>query len=81
MTNRSELFKYRFVYGRQVSQISRLTGLEQKPLYRRLEAILKVKAHGLTREQVMAVVGSPGVDIGETMEWPDPEKGPDRPSL
>jgi RNA polymerase sigma factor (sigma-70 family) len=80
------ILKYRFVYGLQISQISRLTGLEQKPLYRRLEAILKVmrrqmEAQGLTREQVLAVVGSPGVDIGETMEWPDPEKRPDGPSL
>ena len=80
------ILKYRFVYGLQISQISRLTGLEQKPLYRRFEAILKVmrremEAQGLTREQVMAVVGSPGVDIGETMEWPGPEKRPGRPSL
>jgi DNA-directed RNA polymerase specialized sigma24 family protein len=80
------ILKYRFEHGLQVSQIARLTGLEQKPLYRRLEAILKVmrremEAQGLTREQVMAVVGSPGVDIGQTTEWPDPEKRPDRPSL
>jgi RNA polymerase sigma factor (sigma-70 family) len=80
------ILQYRFVYGLQVSQISRMTGLEQKPLYRRLEGILKVmrremEAHGLTREHVMAVVGSPGVEIGGTMAWPDREKRPTRPSL
>jgi RNA polymerase sigma factor (sigma-70 family) len=80
------ILKYRFVYGLQVSQISRMTGLEQKPLYRRLEGILKVmrremEAQGLTREHVMAVVGSPGVDIGGTMAWPEREKRPERPSL
>ena len=80
------ILKYRFVFGLQVSQISRLTGLEQKPLYRRLEGLLKVmrremEAQGLTREQVMAVVGNPGLDIGKTIDWPDPEKRPERPSL
>jgi RNA polymerase sigma factor (sigma-70 family) len=80
------ILKYRFVYGLQVSQISRMTGLEQKPLYRRLEGILKVmrremEAQGLTREHVMAVVGSPGVDIGGSMAWPEREKRPERPSL
>ena len=80
------ILKYRFVYGLQVSQISRMTGLEQKPLYRRLEGILKVmrremEAQGLTREHVMAVVGSPGIDIGGTMAWAEREKRPERPSL
>jgi RNA polymerase sigma factor (sigma-70 family) len=80
------ILKYRFVHGLQVSQISRMTGLEQKPLYRRLEGILKVmrremEAQGLTREHVMAVVGSPGIDLGGTMAWPEREKRPERPSL
>ena len=73
------ILKYRFVYGLQVSQISRLTGLEQKPLYRRLEGILgamrrEMEAHGFTREQVLAVVGNPGLDIGKAINWPDLEK-------
>lgn len=76
------ILKYRFVYGLQVSQISRLTGLEQKPLYRRLEGILKVmrremEAQGFTREQVLAVVGNPGLDIGKAINWPDLEKRPE----
>ena len=80
------ILRYRFVQGLQVSQISRLTGLEQKPLYRRIEGILRVlrramEAQGLTREQVMAVVGNPGVDIGKTIDWPGPEKRAERPSL
>ena len=75
------LLKYRFVYGLQVSQIARLTGLEQKPLYRRLEGILKVmrremEAQGLTREQVLAAVGNPGIDMEKAMNWPDLEKRP-----
>jgi hypothetical protein len=74
------------VYGLQVSKIARLTGLEQKPLYRRLEGILKVmrremEAHGLTREQVLAVVGNPDHDMGKTINWLDLEKRPEvRPS-
>jgi DNA-directed RNA polymerase specialized sigma24 family protein len=80
------ILNYRFVYGLQVSEISRMTGLEQKPLYRRLEGILKVmrremEAQGLTREHVMAVVGSPGIDIGGTRAWPEREKRSERPSL
>jgi DNA-directed RNA polymerase specialized sigma24 family protein len=80
------ILKYRFVYGLQVSEISRMTGLEQKPLYRRLEGILTVmrremEAQGLTREHVMAVVGSPGIDIGGRRAWPEREKRPERPSL
>jgi DNA-directed RNA polymerase specialized sigma24 family protein len=80
------ILKYRFVYGLQVSEISRMTGLEQKPLYRRLEGILTVmrremEAQGLTREHVMAVVGSPGIDIGGTRAWPEREKRSERPSL
>lgn len=76
------ILKYRFVYGLQVSQISRVTGLEQKPLYRRLEGIFKVmrremEAQGLTREQVLAVVGDPGLDIGKAISWPDLEKRPE----
>ena len=80
------ILKYRFVYGLQVSKIARLTGLEQKPLYRRLEGILKVmrremEAHGLTREQVLAVVGNPDHDMGKTINWLDLEKRPEvRPS-
>ena len=80
------ILKYRFVHGLQVSLISRLTGLDQKPLYRRIEGILRIlrrelEAHGLTRDQVIAVVGSPGVEIGKTIHWPGAETGPERPSL
>ena len=76
------ILKYRFVYGLQVSQIARLTGLEQKPLYRRLEGILKVmrremEALGLTREQMLGVVGNPDLDMGKTINWPDLEKRPE----
>ena len=76
------ILKYRFVYALQVSQISRLTGLEQKPLYRRLEGIFKVmrremEAQGLTREQVLAVVGNPDLEMGKTINWPDLEKRPE----
>ena len=71
--------QYRFVHGLQVSQIARLTGLQQKPLYRQLEGILKVirremEAQGLTREQMLAVVGNPEFDTGRPIEWPDLEK-------
>jgi RNA polymerase sigma factor (sigma-70 family) len=79
------ILKYRFVHGLPISQISRLTGLEQKPLYRRFEGIIKtlrgeLDARGVSREQVAALIGTPGVEIG-TVDWPDLENQPQRPSL
>ena len=79
------ILKYRFVHGLQISQISRLTGLEQKPLYRRFEGIIKtlrgeLDARGVSREHVTALIGTPGVEIG-TADWPDVENQPQRPSL
>ena len=79
------ILKYRFVHGLQISQISRLTGLEQKPLYRRFEGIIKTlrsefDARGVSREHVTALIGTPGVEIG-TVDWPDLENQPQRPSL
>jgi RNA polymerase sigma factor (sigma-70 family) len=79
------ILKYRFVHGLQISQISRLTGLEQKPLYRRFEGIIKtlrgeLDARGVSREHVTALIGTPGVEIG-TVDWPDVENQPQRPSL
>ena len=35
------------------------------------------KAHGLTREQVLAVVGNPDLEMGKTINWPDLEKRPE----
>lgn len=79
------ILKYRFVHGLQVSQISRLTGLEQKPLYRRLDSILKIlrqelEARGITRADVVEVVDRPGLGLG-AVQWPDGENRPERPSL
>ena len=79
------ILKYRFVHGLQISQISRLTGLDQKPLYRRFDVIIKALRHeldtrGVSREHVSALIGSPGVEIG-AIGWPDLEKPSERPSL
>jgi RNA polymerase sigma factor (sigma-70 family) len=79
------ILKYRFVHGLPISQISRLTGLEQKPLYRRVEGLIKtlrgeLDARGVGREHVTALIGTAGVEIG-TVDWPDVENQPQRPSL
>ena len=80
------ILKYKFVHGLQVSQIARLTGLDQKPLYRRLESTMKVlrrelEARGVSRERIAAVVGHPGTEMGGRVHWPQEENGPRRPSL
>lgn len=79
------ILKYRFVHGLQISQIARVTGLEQKPLYRRVDGIIKALRHeletrGVSRDHVAALIGGTGVDIG-AIRWPDEETRSDRPSL
>ncbi len=79
------ILKYKFVHGLQISQIARLTGLDQKPLYRRFDVIIKVLRHeldarGVSREHVAALLGSPGVELGP-VGWADLEKRSERPSL
>jgi hypothetical protein len=79
------ILKYRFVHGLQISQISRLTGLEQKPLYRRFDGIIKtlrreLEARSVSREHVCALIGGTGIEIGP-IGWPDEESRSDRPSL
>ena len=60
--------KLRFENGLQVSEIARVTGLEQKPLYRRIEHLLRqlrdrLAALGVHRTQVMSWLGEPGIDV------------------
>jgi RNA polymerase sigma factor (sigma-70 family) len=79
------ILKYRFVHGLQISQISRLTGLEQKPLYRRFDGIIKtlrreLEARSVSGEHVSALIGGTGIEIGP-IGWPDEETRSDRPSL
>jgi RNA polymerase sigma factor (sigma-70 family) len=80
------VLKLHFHDGHQVSTISRLLGLEQKPLYRRIErlkALLRreLEARGVTREQIVAIVGHPAVALAPVLE---PDRGgnmPPRPSI
>jgi RNA polymerase sigma factor (sigma-70 family) len=79
------ILKYKFVHGLQISQISRLTGLAQKPLYRRFDGIIKalrreLEARSVSGEHVSALIGGTGVEIGP-IGWPDEETRSDRPSL
>jgi RNA polymerase sigma factor for flagellar operon FliA len=55
------ILKLRFWQGASVADISRTLGLEQKPLYRRLERILKtlrsaLEAEGVSRDRVQALM-------------------------
>jgi DNA-directed RNA polymerase specialized sigma24 family protein len=62
------LLKLRFTDRLTVSHISRLLGLDQKALYRRLERVMRVlraelEAQGVRRDRVLAIVGHPAVDL------------------
>lgn len=63
------ILKLRFLEEQQVSQIARALRLNQKPLYRRLEQLLRrlcaaLEAEGLPREDVLALLGGTDIDLG-----------------
>lgn len=58
------LLRLRFQQELQVSQIARITGLEQKPLYRRLDSLLKglrreLESKGLAAGEISRMIGHP----------------------
>jgi RNA polymerase sigma factor (sigma-70 family) len=66
------ILKMRFEDDFQISRISRLLGLEQKPLYRRLDHVIKVlrrelEIRGVSREHVLSIVGHPAASVGRTL--------------
>ena len=69
------ILKMRFQQGLQVAQIARVMALEQKPLYRRLEALLtrlrhELEAQGVTADCIGAFIGDPAVDFDSLLERP-----------
>jgi RNA polymerase sigma factor for flagellar operon FliA len=80
------ILKLRFQHELQVSRISRLTGLDQKSLYRRLEQMMKrlrheLEARGVTGDEVTSLLGHPAAGF-DALFRPEAEvKPPERPSL
>jgi RNA polymerase sigma factor for flagellar operon FliA len=61
------LLRMKFQDNLQVSRIAQLLGLDQKPLYRRLEQVMKVlrgelEARGIQRDRVLDILGHPAFD-------------------
>lgn len=78
------IVQLRFERGLQVSEIARLLRLDQKPLYRRLEGILRalrgrLEAGGLDAAAVRAMFEEG--DAGGRSGWPAPGNREERPSL
>lgn len=62
------ILKMRFKDNVPISMISRMLNLEQKPLYRRLEHVMKalraaLEDRGVSRERVTAIVGHPAAEV------------------
>jgi RNA polymerase sigma factor (sigma-70 family) len=75
----------RFQHDLSIAQIARLTGLEEKQLYYRLSAIMKVlrrelEARGVTRQEIVALVGAPAAQFEPIIEAGLVEKRVESPS-
>jgi DNA-directed RNA polymerase specialized sigma subunit len=62
------LLRLRFQQELQVAQIARLTGLDQKALYRRIESLMKrlrrdLEARGVSASGVTSIIGRPDVNF------------------
>jgi RNA polymerase sigma factor (sigma-70 family) len=80
------MLKLQFHDGHRVSTISRLLGLDQKALYRKIERIklvlrLALEARGVTREQVTAILGHSAVDFAPVVNTAADGNPPPGPSL
>lgn len=63
------ILKMRFLDRFQLSLIARELGLDQKPLYRRVEQLFqrlraKLEAEGLSPEDILSLLGGPDTDLG-----------------
>ncbi|MGE3274889.1 MAG: sigma-70 family RNA polymerase sigma factor [Vicinamibacterales bacterium] len=80
------VLKLRFVDGVSVAQASRMLGIDQKGLYRRLDQVQKalragLEAEGIDRESIDRITGHPLVAIGDVLGVEPPEEVPEtRPS-
>jgi RNA polymerase sigma factor (sigma-70 family) len=80
------ILKMRFQDNFQVAQIARLLRVEAKPLYRRLEQIMKVlrqamEAQGISPEDVEAITGGPAAEVQSVMGAEAAGKPVARPSV
>ena len=80
------ILKMRFQDDFQIARIARVLGLEQKPLYRRLERVIgelrrELERRGVSREQVSAIVGSAELQLNQLNGANRSENLPQRPSL
>lgn len=78
------ILKYRFEHGFQVAEVARLMRLEQKPLYRRIEGVLRglrvrLEADGLDAEGIRAMFGDGSARAGSA--WVLAGNREERPSL
>ena len=78
------ILMYRFEHGLQIAEIARLMCLEQKPLYRRIEAVLRdlrarLEADGIGADGVRAMFADDTARAGST--WPLAGNREERPSL
>lgn len=67
------ILKMRFRDNVPVSKISRMLGLDQKPLYRRLDHVMKalrasLEARGVSWERVVAIIGHPAADVSDAID-------------
>jgi RNA polymerase sigma factor for flagellar operon FliA len=69
------ILKLRFQDSLPVSRIARALGIEQKPLYRRLDHVMRLlraslEARGVSRDRVAAIVGHPAADLSRAIDPP-----------
>jgi RNA polymerase sigma factor (sigma-70 family) len=79
------LLKMRFQDGVQVSKISKLLAVDQKPLYRRLDRIMdllraELEKRGVARELIADIVGQPAFEMKSVFENESAKNLPRRPS-
>lgn len=80
------ILQLRYKDGLTVATIARMLGLDQKPLYRRLETLLKslkvrLEAEGITAAEVIEWLGNPAVTSEEDDDPPSGERDDARPSV
>lgn len=80
------ILRMRFQDNVPVSRISRMLGLDQKRLYRRLDHVMKtlrtaLEARGVSRERVAAIAGHPAADVFDALDRSAAGNIPGSPSL
>jgi len=79
------ILKYRFQDNLQIATVARLLGIPEKPLYKRIEKVMRVlqrelEARDVSREQAQNIVGSAAVDLRPVLQLAVARKRPSGPS-